>query len=386
MRKRLKASWRRALRLKMLRNAHHSATKLYGAGVASVSAYGAQVFGAGPPEVAIAQSNFLLACCPGSSGRSRTKGLLWLGDPTATLAVSPIVHWAKEVWEAASGRAGNLGMAALSRAWHTIELLKPSSWAKVRGPVGATSLSMERLGWRPTGPFAFVDHTGANRDFLSCSPCYIGTLGKQARHSISENQLQVKLGLLYQPALSPPCRRAIRCMRDDLAFKRGTLLSYLVEAIWPAKLLCDAGYDYPATCGLCGEEDDTMEHRLRFCPCTEDLRDSMLSQSDRYMVFESEFAPYLSRGLLPQLPPASMPLSMGGHFWSTSHDIHMEDAFAEGVVYSDGSCYKGTLKYQDRAGWAIVTTTAEGQPLASLSGPCWAGFNQTSPSAECAAL
>ena len=111
---------------------------------------------------------------PLTAGRSLSALWLWYDDPTTPPLIAPILRWAKEVWLSAThprhetGEHGQFlrlfSLLALRRIWERGKMQRPEYWRKVRGLVGATLLSLQRLGWTWPSPFQFFDEN--NTEFL----------------------------------------------------------------------------------------------------------------------------------------------------------------------------------------------------------------------------
>ena len=64
----------------------------------------------------------------------------------------PLEKWHQQMWNAQHKRKRNkVNIKQLRMYWRKAMQIRPSRWAQVRGPVGAISMSAQRMGWRVHG-------------------------------------------------------------------------------------------------------------------------------------------------------------------------------------------------------------------------------------------
>ena len=143
--KRLTEVSRRGKRLASLRKSGRTmsggAAKVYKQGLKAAAMYGVKCLGMADRRLEALRTEAGKAM-PGSNGmRSLTLQLaLAKADPYFDVTMAPPFEWACAVWDS------RLEENTLHRAWkRQLPLVK--TWAQVRGPAGATKLSLGRAGW-----------------------------------------------------------------------------------------------------------------------------------------------------------------------------------------------------------------------------------------------
>ena len=187
----------------LTRRAGHAAQKIYKCGFHPAAMYGDEVSGILDVEWRSLQRLALAAQSPLTAGRSLSALWLWYEDPTASSLVAPILRWSKEVWLAATHPRGEIGehgqflnvfnVPALRRIWERGKLQRPERWRSVRGPVGATFLSLDRIKWTWPSPFQFFDDNNTEIMLTTTSPALLKSLLNAAVRRTNQRQAAAKL-------------------------------------------------------------------------------------------------------------------------------------------------------------------------------------------------
>jgi len=253
------------------------ATQVFTSGVLPAIVYGAEVNGISDVELKKIRNISTAAMTGGTTGRSLSASLLLRGDPSWKAGVAPISRWHKEVWRVHhQGRKSNFTAQEIEEAWHVArkndhEWYKADGspkWSGVRGPVGATCLSLQRMGWIPLEPFEWIDDLGVKIKLIDMSPKMLTLLLKESSTRKLEREVAFSVGSTDMEG-----RRA--CMdpiRSFLATKKRSLKEKAVvgaagcNALWTRTRVKKAGYILESTkCELCEKEEDTIHHRLYMC-------------------------------------------------------------------------------------------------------------------------
>ncbi len=199
-------------------------------------------------------------------------------------------------------------------------------------------------------------------------------VGAQAGKAVGMRNCQVDASI-YRQVIS----------RGDLSGKdRALLRAYTTHAVWSPQRLCDVGYDVDIQCALCGEEADSLGHRLFRCACTKELRDQYLAPHDVDFLKYSADIRALGSGL-QIMPEPVAPRRRGiGHEEAEEWTLTggpIEDILV-GEVFTDGSCYKHGPPTWNHTGWSICKVSRDGVLLGWLRGSVGGQLPQTSPASE----
>ena len=148
-------------------------------------------------EVASSAHSPLMAC------RSLSALWLWYEDPTASSLFAPILRWSKEVWLTGTHPRGETGehgqflnvfnLPALPRIWERGKLHRPERRRSVKGLVGATFLSLDRIKWTWLSPFQFFDDNNTEIMLTTTSPALLESMLKAAVRRTNLRQAAAKL-------------------------------------------------------------------------------------------------------------------------------------------------------------------------------------------------
>ncbi len=415
---RIKRGLRRRARLSRLRDLMGSrAVSIFATGVLPAMVYGAEVGGVSDTELALVRKVAAAALRPRARGRSLNMTLLIHGDPAWRAATAPVCQYVRMVWRAAAGSRAvasdaRVTLPGIRRYWEAVDFeqlmttkmkegvqIRKRRWDRVRGPIGAAHLSLERLGWSFDGPFRLTDDLGVTRNIMDHSPRMWNDLLREAVQRSHERGIAAKWARRcprfggrricidhIRPYLGSARCRARRSKLDPLG--AGTAASVVAGAVWPNARAHRADNRVDAKCQLCGAAQDTIFHRLWWCSATEQERKAIVGGA---LIREARSAdphdPFYTTGVMahpadwwprpPDLPQVVVERFDGGPLDGVI-DL-------EGDMYIDGSCSRHAIPELQRASWAFVVRAEDGGDCAIVSSPLWRGLPQTPQAAEFAA-
>ncbi len=263
-------------------------------------------------------------------------------------------------------------------------------------------MSLDRIGWHLSDPFTVVDDLGVSRKILEHSPALWADLVRQAVTRGHERRVaavwarrdpQFKGRRLcidhLHPQLATSHRPGKRCRLDSLG--AGIARAVVCDAVWTGARARDVDSAASAVCRLCGEADDTLHHRLWWCPAAEAERIAIaperLIRAARAAGRHNKF--YVT-GVMPHPAdvtpgPVDEPvmeverLDLGGV--QPEGDVHA----VKGDFFFDGSCTTHVVPELRRAAFAVIVKDEAGRVLARVSSPLWRQLPQTPQAAEFAA-
>ena len=224
--------------------------RVFASGVLPAMEYGAEVNGVSDKELHTIRTVAGHANASARSGRSLTASLLIRGDPTWRAMVAPVTRWQREIWRAASpaergcfrdfddfisrnrdvvgmndewepftgpgtdelpcggvwsvGNAGrkHFSLEQLDTMWNKVSSKDHEwyrddgtpNWARVSGPIAATHLSLERIGWTCNSYCDWTDDMGTRRDLFSMSPKMFRTFLYQSAARWNQRELAQAAG------------------------------------------------------------------------------------------------------------------------------------------------------------------------------------------------
>ena len=217
---------------------------------------------------------------PLTAGRSLSALWLWYDNPTTSSVIVPILRWSKEVWLAAThprsetGEHGQflkvLNLPALRRVWERGRSQRPDRWRSVKGPIGATFLSLDRIKWMWPSPDQFFDDNNTEIMLTTTSPALLKSMLNAAVRRTNQRQAAAKLTAHISQERGPRLKQLGEWQTakegDSHAEESSSLRNAAVNAIWTKCRLKEAGYELETTlCDMCGQENDTLLHRIWFC-------------------------------------------------------------------------------------------------------------------------
>ena len=373
---------------KLGKAAKATAAKVFSTGLNPALSYGAEVQGFDNAQVRDFQSIQLSSVGMFGKGKSRTIALALVDDRAWEPACAPIVMWARMVWAAgtcSSEHRNTPDLRVLIKWWRDTRAKLPLKWQSSRGPFGAMHLSMQRLGWTPTGPLSFRDAQGVSHAILAIGPKLVSALAKRDWMMGIRQRASESLGMTGDERLDLyRARKLLLGKTPFIALERGTLINFLIQGVWTRQRLDALGYQVDdMTCALCGEGVDNLTHRLLECSASKADRDEALT-SDEVGRLLTEPACRWARVGLATDPSRTVPrpASEGDTFWHRDGSTLQAFFAGGGDFYLDGSCAKEWHPSLNRASWAIVRVDNDGVLEGSLSGPVWGNLPQTSPCAE----
>ena len=210
-----------------------TAAKVFNTGLHPALSYGAEVQGFDNTQVQDFQSMQLSSVGMFGKGKSRTIALALVDDRAWAPACAPIVMWAKLVWMAATSpqeHRSTPDLRTLIKWWRDTRAKLPLKWQASRGPFGAMLLSMQRLGWTPTGPLSFTDAQGVSHAILSIGPKLFSALAKRDWMMGIKKRASESLGMVGDERLDLyHARKLLLGKNPCTALERSTLINFLVR-------------------------------------------------------------------------------------------------------------------------------------------------------------
>ncbi len=298
--KRLKRALARRVRLaKVAKVIGRRAITVYRAGVEPAAAFDSPVWGVSDSEALRLRRLAAASMTPHARGRSLTLLHLWHDLPTATAELGPMVQYSRMVWKAVAAReeAAMRGttLANLRALWESTndrfaplaeemrlagigaegppKKLARRTWNAVRGPMSAAAATLARIGWRFDGPFELVTDQGATITLTLNTPTMVRALLKEGMRRSLERAMGVKW---RESDATYVGRRvcadlAVHAVRPGGGMSRhhaAIFKSVACGAVMTMSRAVQLGYDVVNLCPLCGEEADTLFHRVYRCRCT----------------------------------------------------------------------------------------------------------------------
>ena len=158
MAKRMKEGKLRMGRFAMMTKVKAGPIKIYTAGFLPSVCFGAEVTGISTAEIAILMRQAGACLPPFKRGASLTAKMLVGQLSLSRWATAAAAYWAKQIWRSTSGQAGAHSMHELIQWWRAASLKPAKTWAKVKGPLHAVQLELERIKWTWPSPATFKDH------------------------------------------------------------------------------------------------------------------------------------------------------------------------------------------------------------------------------------
>ncbi|CAK0837890.1 unnamed protein product, partial [Prorocentrum cordatum] len=313
--RRLQALAERRGRMAMLRRAAgRRAAALVATGLSPSAGHGAGV--SGLADKPLAQLRTLAAATAGAKAGCGTAAVTVLQrrvdfDPICAATAPLVRRLASRIWE------GRCSLAGLEATWQVLaaEVRAGSlSWASVQGPLGATWLSLARIGWDMAAVWAL--QTDQGEDAL-----VEGIQRWQRRRLVAH---------------LPGSGGEVLWLRAARAIARRPLHHGL--ALCP-RLRYAHGFATTELCQACGQDKDTLMHG--WCACPE-----VMQPRDEELELEEPF----------RKPIVTMHEQMAEVAWPAA-------------VYTDGSGRASQVPEARRCGWAAVALRPDGMPLKAPYGP-----------------
>ena len=391
--KRIRAAKERRHRLQRLaKAAGWRAYRIATAGVLPSATYGAEVNGISNYELLSVRRACASALRPAAPGRSLDAVLLVHGDPTWKCTAAPILRLHKEVWRSHTRTDPDaMDLTAIRKAWRKAQPMETKSWAAVRGPLSACALSLQRLGWTvpvAEAPLVLVNEEGQRLILTERSPALLAKDIQASATRLLEKAVALQTKdpeLEGHRAFMEPLRACLR-KKNIGRHEKGVLRSVACNAVWTQTRLASKGCGLDSTkCPLCNAAEDTIHHRVWWCPKSEAERNAHASKLlVRAARDAGPTSAYYNRAIGKH--PAHRhpePCQMRDTEWvfEACSDV-LPPLAVQGDVYVDGSCSRHVVREMNRAGWAVVCVDEQGEILARAYGPVCAPLPQTSQAAE----
>ena len=322
--------------------------------------------------------------------------------PDRVLARCANLEMEQRVWLAATHPRGETGeqgqflkvlnLPALRRIWERGRLQRPERWRSVKGPVGATSLSLDRLKWNRPSPFHFYDDN--NTDMLTTtSPALLKSMLNEAVRRTNQRQAARKLA--DSPGFSKG-RASLEVARRVADSKRGphsrnessSLRNAAVNEVWTKCRLKDAKYELETSlCDMCGQEDDTLWHRICFC-----RNPQVVAARNRFasVTLQAEATKgnadllWVTRAIIDDpsdhLPPPN------AKDVAVNEDVLDAEAWTSGTdclcAFSDGSCTQELSHEMKCASWSLIFCDSSSKATARHFCAVPANLRQSSAAGE----
>ena len=293
-------------------------------------------------------------------------------DPAASLAIGPIIDWAKAIWDRAVPKED---LQSVWRHAHCLIAGKTAPFRHVCGPGGATLASCMRLGWKLPSPFVAIKRSGTVLDLREVCPMQIRLHAMDDLHMVeAENSsLAARIG-------GPP---DLEALSDFLKVKRirsspvaGSMRALGEGGWWTQSRLHAEGRAADKWCRACGDRggslgpvEGTLHHRCVACIATRELREK---HKDQALIAKAQSAAHGSEPLFqhgvpilkgPLPPPAHTIRACGGR-------QAPDDLEATGFAFTDGAMRGRAPRAARRSGWAWVVVDHSGDVIYGLHGPC----------------
>ena len=402
--KRLHTAARRKKKVKSLRSLLGSRVTRHicNAGVIPAAAFGSEVNGLSDRELLIIQQVQGAATAPATSGRSLSASLLATGDDTWRAAAAPMRRWQKEAWRNTVGDSrAKFTKKELQDAWdETLKLQHEwyfrdgsPKWASTRGPIGATILTMERMGWTQSGPFVWNDDLNIERRLEELGPKLFDVIVRDSIKRAAERKVAKSTG--YESLKGKRvCFDVIRnfLTAPNRTSKRDKDIVHAVacNAVWTKVRLKDSGYDVEDTkCDLCGTGEDTLFHRIWQCQapavCAARNRAARKGLIDEAIIAGSG-NPMYTHGFFPHpgdeiQPPCP---TLESECWHRDGADGCIDGIVRmnGDIFADGHASRTNVDELNRASWAIVEIDEDDTIVAYARGCVPRYLPQTAQAAE----
>ncbi len=401
------------------------ALRIFTTGVAPAMCHGAQVWGLSDVEARRARQVAAETMRPRSRCRSLTAVQLINDMPTAMWETAVAVEYSRVVWRACTRReyAADRGasLSDIRVQWETAhDRIKGTvssyaqdvargggrasaaaarkAWAEVRGPVGATAMTLARLGWSMKSAFVMVDAYGVEVPLTTTAPALVRHLLKEAVKDAAERFVAARWAK-KDPALEGRRVCADLAMRQIKTACGGKLNGLQLGAyraavcggIYTRHRAVADGYEVDDECIHCGAKGDTVYHRVFNCPHT---KAAVLEQVPRWLYEEAGRARptdiFWSTSLFPH-PADDWPrpaadfsgLIVGDEDGSSGLELWADpmEGFG-GNVYSDGSCEHSPIRGLSRAAAAAVQVDEHGRRVRAIYLPVPRHLPQTSQAGE----
>ena len=348
-----------------------AATRLVRTGAAPAMNYGASVYGT-PSTTLKAVRGFACAVRGEVRGRSSFARLLLAGyDPGVGMAVSPILDWAKAIWD---DLVHHEELQTVWKGAHVNIAGSQTPFRRVAGPGGAMLASCLRIGWKCPSFSHLARANGEVLDLRVVCPMQVlkHATADLSRLEAGNSSLAKRIG--GAPDLEPLCNYLTSC-RIKGAPVAGSLRALGEGGWWGQARLYDEGRVDDPWRKACGDRGrlgpalGTLHHRMCGCAATKGLRDN---HKDQEIIGRAQSSLHGEEPLFQHGIPV-----LGNVAPVPTHEVRCcggrpppADFTASGNAFTDGAMRGRAPIAARRAGWAWVIVDERGDVIYGLHGPC----------------
>ena len=188
-------------------------------------------------------------------------------------------------------------------------------------------------------------------------------------------------------------KRVASSKRGKLSRKElSSLRNAAVNAVWTKHRLNETVYEMEnSLCDMCGQEEDTLWHRIWFCknPLVVAVRSRFANAAfQTEATRESADLLWFTRAIVDD-PSDSLPQPNAKEL-AVNEEILDNKAWTAGTdplcAFSDGSCTQELSREMERASWALIFYDTSGKAIARYFGAIPAYLRQSSAAGEFAGL
>jgi hypothetical protein len=369
-------------------------SRLYISGALPTAAFGVEVHGLSNAQLRGRQRQ-AVACMSTHKVGSLVARLVLKEDPHCYEASACLLKWCQMVYKATNEpEIAKWSLPQLRDKWELCQHMLPKKWCNVRGPMGAMSLEVARLGWKQVSPFELETHLGGDRIILTvASPAFMKHWIKRAH----QHKLECKLGVIWgsPDPVRPDAVLSLMGKKNASGEHKAILQALFTDYLWPAARLHDIGYLISPTCSLCGVADDSFEHRVFRCkaPIVVEARREVISDTKLKQMMDVykdlPVARALWHGGVPdhwgslQNQGEQRLESMVDGVWTKYEGDSKQFFEKDKALFSDGSCDAVGVMAWRRSGWGLAQMSDDGSfAVKRAFGSVERVLPQTAPAAE----
>ena len=296
----------RLMRIRMLTMVNKAAARLYSTGAWAAGTYGKEAMGVSPTDARMLRAG-AAAAMGGDRGQKCQTTLIWLTlgkeqDPAMKIPVEQVKMWLHIF--------GIHNSMEVYRAWTNIKSRLEHSdrpWSSVKGPMGATIMTMKQLGWNPLGPSRWIDHEDNTWQITAdCSATvFIQAIKDRITQRLWSEAMDHRWGSGVEGGIDfTVIRRMCRAyLAKCLNSLHAMLLTIASGGLWPNDRKAKAGLIYDDACQLCnsGARQDEL-HLIWQCPVINTNTDPAIQRSNHLIqqACNSTAQWFWMRGLVPK--------------------------------------------------------------------------------------
>ena len=414
---------RRKAKIKTLRSliGPRLTANVFTTGVLTAIAHGAEINGISDSELRTVQGIAAAASVPSAAGRSMAATRLLKENGVWRAATATAARWQKEAWRAKRGSwKAKLNTTELESAWNTTHKSQhewyasdgKARWSATRGPVGATALTLNRLGWAAVSWDHWTDDLGISRVIGEYSPkMFMGFLEASVRRG-EERRVAKSNGhvsLAGRRACADVPRAYIKAKKNSRV-KKAVVAAACSNSLWTKTRLRNSGYIIEdTTCELCKAGEDTLHHRIWLCTHKDVVKareqatraaakaaapragpaaiDKAAADMIKRAIAAGPDDPIYQHAICPhpqdKWPLPAMNLTLPKFEAVGEGAVHVTDKYQmTGDIFMDGHCSVLTFPDLNRASFAVAQVNERGEAVATLVGAVPRNYPQTAQSAE----